>query len=664
MVHFETITFPAAELGALNPMPDIRNVSYIHAGYEMTDKVTPQERRYLGKGMIPTMLPYRLQDGYDREKKPRAFQAAVVENDHVRAVFLPELGGRLWSLFDKDHQKELLYVNPVFQPGNLGLRNAWFSGGVEFNVGIKGHNPLTCSPMHAAIDKTPEGDVLRLYEFERIRGVAYSISAWVGKDSPTLTLRCRIENLSDETKHMYWWSNIAVPETPGTRVIVPAQESFLSFYNANHYVLDKTQIPMSDGMDVSYPTHIPSSRDFFYKIPENEHKWIAAANEEGYGLLQCSTRRQMGRKLFVWGMGQGGRHWNEWLSQEGSAYIEIQAGLAHTQLEHIPMEAGATWTWQEAYTLLEGDPKTLHGDYAQAVQAVEDYMLARVGDPDALTFPKDGDVTQTQLMASGSGWGELQEQLTQKRLSETLIFPRVEDDETAAWRQLLEHGTFPCPSPMQEPAGYVSDRAWLERLEAMEEQNWYSLLHIGVIRYALYTYGEGSIEAAQEAWEQSYDRCANPWALRNLAMLYKNEYHQSEKAHELLLAAFELKRDCRALAIELAGQLVSDGSDALWLELAKKLPPELRDCGRLRLHEAIALLHLDRLEEAAQILNADFVMPDVKEGELSVSHYWFELYRRLYAKECGAAYDPQNEALIRAADEKYPLPKALDFRMH
>ena len=268
MVHFEKLVIPAASLGPMNPMPDIKNVSYIHAGYEMTDKVAEEEKKYIGKGMIPTMLPYRLQDGYDREKKPRAFQAAVVENDHVRAVFLPELGGRLYSIYNKDERKELLYVNPVFQPGNLGLRNAWFSGGVEFNVGIKGHNPLTCSPVFAAVDQTPEGEVLRLYEFERIRGVAYSVSAWVREDSPTLYLRCRIENRTDETKYMYWWSNIAVPETPGTRVIVPAERSFLSFYNADHYILDKTAIPMADGVDVSYPAHIPSSRDFFYQIPK------------------------------------------------------------------------------------------------------------------------------------------------------------------------------------------------------------------------------------------------------------------------------------------------------------------------------------------------------------------------------------------------------------
>ena len=40
---------PAASMGNLNPMPDIKNVSYIHAGYEMTDKIDEEEKKYTFK---------------------------------------------------------------------------------------------------------------------------------------------------------------------------------------------------------------------------------------------------------------------------------------------------------------------------------------------------------------------------------------------------------------------------------------------------------------------------------------------------------------------------------------------------------------------------------------------------------------------------------------
>lgn len=659
MIKIESIRIPAADLGKLNPMPDIKNVSYIHADYDLTSNVQEDEKQNIGKGKIPTILPYLLQDGYDRAKAPRDFKAAVLENAHLRAVFIPELGGRLWSLYDKDQQRELLYVNPVFQPGNLGLRNAWFSGGVEFNVGIKGHNPLTCSPLWCAVDQTEAGEVLRLYEYERIRGVVYSVSAWIPEDGNTLYLHCKIENTSNESKYMYWWTNIAVPETARTRVIVPADEAFLTFYNADRYVIDKAPIPVFDHTDVSYPADIATSRDFFYKIPSQEKKWIAAVEGDGVGLLHCSTRELLGRKLFVWGKSNGGRNWNEWLSEENSAYVEIQAGLAYTQMEHIPMPANTVWEWTEAFTALQASPDALHGDYTEAVETVQQYIVERMGDPDKLSFPDESTVISSQIVAEGSGWGHVEERIRGARISGQFQFPQTQDEETALWTAFLNSGEFPAEPIQQMPVSYVTGNFWLQKLEQLPEQNWFSLLHLGVIRYA-----KGDKAGAQKAWEASIQKQPSPWAYRNLSMLYKNEQFNMEKARELILEAFALKKDCPTLCIEVAMQLTADGGDALWLDIFSKLPAQLQAVGRLRMYKAVAHIHLGQLEEATKILNSDFVLDDIKEGELSVSHYWFELYRRLYAKETGTVYDEKDTAFIAAADTKYPLPKKLDFRMH
>lgn len=658
MIKFESFTLPAADLGEQNPLPDIKNVSYIHADYELTSAIDEQEKRHIGKGMIPTLIPYRTQDGYNRDKRMRSFRTAVLENDHIRAIFVPELGGRLWSLYDKDLERELLYVNPVFQPGNLALRNAWFSGGVEFNVGIKGHTPLTCSPMYVSVDETDTGEVLRLYEYERIRGVVYSISAWLPDDANTLYIRCRIENADDAWKDMYWWSNIAVPETPNTRVIVPSREAFRCFYNADHYVLDKQTIPYQDDTDVSFPANIPSSRDFFYKLPETSSKWIAATERDGKGLLQCSTARLIGRKLFVWGQSTGGRHWNEWLSEKGSSYIEIQAGLAHTQLEHIPMPARTTWEWVEAYTALDCDPNKLYGDYNGAINTVNDYVKKRVGDPNALTFPTDNSIRHSRSISVGSGWGTLEELSRGERIS-SLVFSNKTDPEIAPWLQLLEHGTFPCPDPNDPPVSYVRGAAWADRLRTLPKQTWHSQLHLGVILYA-----EGDLDGARKAWESSVSLCPSAWGYRNLAMLHKNELNDVKTGAELLLTAFSLKPNCRALCVEVASLLTESGRDEEWLSLYETLSDSLKANSRLRLFRAIALIHTDRPEQAAEIVNQNFILPDIKEGELSVSAVWFDLYRRLYAKECGVIYDPNNAKLIAAADEKYPLPRSLDFRMH
>ena len=123
------IKIRASNLGALNPMPDIKNVSYIHAGFEAKPSMSEEEKRYLGKGMVSTMLPYLLQDEYNRDKKEQEVNVVILENENLKATFLPDYGARLWSLFDKKQNKELLYVNSVIQLCNLALRNAWVSGG-------------------------------------------------------------------------------------------------------------------------------------------------------------------------------------------------------------------------------------------------------------------------------------------------------------------------------------------------------------------------------------------------------------------------------------------------------------------------------------------------------------------------------------------------------
>jgi uncharacterized protein HemY len=104
---------------------------------------------------------------------------------------------------------------------------------------------------------------------------------------------------------------------------------------------------------------------------------------------------------------------------------------------------------------------------------------------------------------------------------------------------------------------------------------------------------------------------------------------------------FELRRvPDRGLTTDLAKTLTASGNDEKWLEIFDKLPKELKDRARLQLYSAIALVNLGRREEAKKYINEDFEMPDVKEGELSVSAVWASVY----------------------GDEK-PLPDKLNFKM-
>ena len=679
MIQFDTITLPAAELGSLNPFPDILNNTYIHAGYEMTGRVTAEDAENIGKGMIPTMLPYLTQDGYSRKREEKKIPAVILENKYLRAVFLPSLGGRLWSLTDLEHHRELLYVNPVFQPCNLALRNAWFSGGVEFNVGIKGHNPFTCSPLFARVSRDAAGnEVLSLYEFERIRGVTFSVNAWLPENSRILFVKNVIENTAPTSTYMYWWTNMAIPKTPGTRILVPTERSFVSFYQEDHYVLDVTDIPKALGTDVSYPSNMNRSLDFFYQLPDAAQKWIASADEAGSGLLHFSQSLLRGRKLFLWGQGNGGKHWGEFLAgaepHSGEGYLEIQAGLARTQLEHFVMPGNSTLQWTECFAALNASPKALHGDWNEAQKAVEHALSEYTGGKTAdeflqERFPDLTSLRDEKMLYAGSGWGALE-----NRVRKELRLPPIsrlfscweseQTSETAFWDGLLR-GKLPASDPLADPAGYMNQLPyqngfWEEKLRLATERDGQNSVLLN--QYGVTLYASGKKEEAETCW-QTAARLGDPFALRNLAVYRFNEQGKTEDACRTIEQAVEILPAHLRLAREYASILCGCGDERQaerFLSRFAEFPASIREDGRMKLWKIRALLILGKTDEASVLLSPDFTVADIKEGELSMSALWFEIHARKLAEERGIS---RAEALP-LAKQAFPLPYTLDFRMH
>lgn len=675
-----TYTMPAALLGPENPLPDLKSVADAHAKIEIDDTtVGKEESQYMGWGRVNTILPYTIQDGYDRNRVPRDFKAFVLENEHLRAIFLPGLGGRLWSLFDKDAGRELLHVNPVFQPCNLALRNAWISGGVEWNVGIIGHTPFTVDDMACQQltlnDGTP---VLRMFQYERVRHLFYRIETFLPDGARELYVRVRIDNATDEDTAVYWWSNMAVNEGSDVRVIVPAKKAFRYGYGGK---LAKVPVPYMTAeadklrgeaarlarenggtldWDITKTTTLPQSMDFFFDVPQDVRPFIAAPGGDGYGMCQTSTGELRGRKLFVWGMGTGGRHWQEFLSQPDSAYIELQAGLAKTQLEHLPMKGGESISWLESYGAVQADPSLVHGkDYAAAVASVADALEAarpaHVLEELHAKVKRELDGQNGEAIHSGMGFARAEKQLLGERFSTaglSLDAMRL-DEQEKPWMELAEKGTLPCPEPEREPLSYQTGAAWEAALEAAIENggadHWYGHYQLGVMYAA-----RGNDKAAAEAFEHSLSCARNAWALRCLAVL-EDRGGDSRRAAELLCEAAE-RSPIRPLAVEALEMLAKTEQYGQMLTLINVLPEEIRSQGRIRTFEILALLRTEHYDEAQALLMGDIVLTDVREGDVLLTDLWFELMAR---KERGSG----DEESIAWAHEHLKPPKHLDFRM-
>ncbi|MEU7316412.1 DUF5107 domain-containing protein [Streptomyces sp. NPDC007083] len=664
-VRRSTRTLPAAPLGPENPLPALlpRGEAHVLDGAERA-ALPPEMARQVGYAPLRSVLPTRVLDGYGRQRTPTALETIVLENARLRAAVHPGLGGRLASLFHKPTGRELLYTNPVFQPADFALNGAWFSGGVEWNIGATGHTTLSCAPLHAARVPAPGGDgaMVRLWEWERLRDTPFQVDLWLPEESDFLYVGARIRNPHHRTVPVYWWSNIAVPESPGTRVLAPAEESW---YFAYERTLRRIPVPEWEGVDLTYPLGSRFPADYFHEVPARSRKWIAALDEAGQGLVQTSTDLLRGRKLFVWGAGPGGRRWQEWLSEPGTpGYVEIQAGLARTQLEHLPLEAGGEFAWLEAYGPLGTDPETVHGaDWAAARAHTEERLESALPRgaveeayaawrPCADVAPEGGPADG--WLASGSGWGALEVERGGFTLPGTPFPPETMGEEQRPWTALLHTGTLPGGPDHLPPGPTLVAPEWRELLESADADPNSAVAgaasrrevdyHLGVAQWHA-----GDRSQAVRSWERSLEQGARWFALRCLAVADRQEGNGARAAERCLAAVHDARERLApsdplaeaaltALAAEAVEALLAQDRAQDAEQVLAILSRQQQERGRCRLLRARVLLAQGDTAGARALFEAGFEVEDLREGEEVLSDTW-------------------------AALTSDPLPARYDFRM-
>lgn len=643
---FGTKTMKGPRLGGASEFPAIREP----IKSTIRSKLDEDDGLFINYGMLGDSLPFTMQDNYDTEPIDQTFSTAVLENSHLRATFVLDLGARLWSLYDKDAGRDLITDNPEFRPKNLAIRNAWFAGGIEYNVGRRGHDDQTCSPRFAAELKDDDGTpVLRIYEFDRNQAVPFQLDYYLPENSKFLFARMRIMNINDTVVPMYWWSNIAVRQVEGARVVVPCFDTFANTYNAGSHYISKIKLPDGDGYDGTYPTNFPCARDYFFHIPDGVRKYETVVFPDGYGFLFASTSRLKGRKLFVWGQGQGGRHWQRKLMGSDEDYLEIQGGVGYTQQECVPMPPRTTWEWLEAYGAVNTEPAKVFGDWPTAVgsvsQVVDDILPADFLEAELARTRKTFAKREGTVRFRGSGWGALEEQRLGRRLVDYLDFGQPQEEQ-ADWTALLKTGTMPADGA---PSGYMIQAEWRPLLAAAPAGNWKVLCS-----QALYAIRDHDFEKALQLAERSCQCRETPWNTFVRASV-KRLLGDREQALQELVAVVKNYPDHAPLAKEALKIMIEQKADPqIMLDVIAALTPNVQQRPMVIYCQAYALAHQGHLDEAENLILADdgLEIPDIREGECSIS----DLY--IFIQQERARLKGET---LAAADVKVPFN--IDLRM-
>ncbi len=201
----------------------------------MTYEVAPPDRNPMFlenrvyQGSSGKVYPLPFHDRIEETPVERAWDALHIENEFLRVMILPELGGRVHVAVDKTNGYDFIYRQDVIKPALVGLAGPWVSGGIEFNW-PQHHRPATCMPVDYDIEKHADGSQTLWCgdtdPMSRMKGM-HGICLHPGR--ALFEIKVRLFNRTEFTQTFLWWTNIA------TRV----HERYQSFFPPDvHFVAD------------------------------------------------------------------------------------------------------------------------------------------------------------------------------------------------------------------------------------------------------------------------------------------------------------------------------------------------------------------------------------------------------------------------------------------
>ncbi len=679
-IYSKTVTMDGALLKGENPLPYFK-AKERGSSCNFIEPFPEEKKELYGYETGPRILPYKKQDRYSRELKPMQFKGIILENDKLKATFLPELGGRLISLWNKDQQRELLSRNPVFRPANLAIREAWFSGGIEWNVGHVGHAFHTCSSVFAAKVASEGEEFLRIYDFDRSKGVFWQIDFHLPQGAEMLYAYTKITNLNPQKTSMYWWTNIAVDQTEDLRVFSSTQEVIyidpLGMASNQHgYGYDTMPyLPSSPNIDSSYPARITFADEYFFQNPKQKSYYEVAAYGDNHLFFDMSTDPLRYRKMFCWGTHKGGNHWQDFLSDGKTRYVEIQAGISPTQMHGTIMDECSTFQWLQGFGSTQMDAETyLCQDYATAFNAIAKKIAEVSPESDFLAkeehFAQSVSCKPLEILHMGSGFGALELARLDSVSSSSsdvrddyrdllvgLPFPTSSiGAEQYPWLELLHKGVITPIEPEQIPPSWMVQDLWKPLIEkslnTSEGRNWYALLHAGVVAYE-----NDQREQAVAYWEESVALQPSAWAYRNLAIASKDQGNHGESI-DCMRKAIALNPPDVAFAEEYL-LLLRDAQkyEEAW-ECFSGLPESFQQYERIRITAGVVAMALGNIAFVESLFDREYAV--IREGETTLSDLWFELKGRKLADQEGKAY---SDEFRKRAEAMYEIPEEFDFRI-
>ncbi|GLQ99271.1 DUF5107 domain-containing protein [Dyella mobilis] len=273
------------------------------------------------------VYPYSMREDVRSSETVHNWRAVFLENEYIKCTVLPDLGGHIYTCIDKLNGQPMFYANPTLKKALIGYRGAWSAFGVEFNFPVS-HNWVSLSPVDYAFSSAADGSAsVTVGNRDRVYGMEWTVQLILRPGSTVLEERVTLTNRSDLRHRFYWWNNAGVQVWDDSKIWYPTP------FTAAHGFADVDTWPVNaKGVDLSLVANhkdgpvsrfVYGSREPFMGI-YHPHTDAGVVHYANYSDLPA-------KKIWSWGEDAAGLAWRKALSDNDSAYAEVQAGLFRNQ---------------------------------------------------------------------------------------------------------------------------------------------------------------------------------------------------------------------------------------------------------------------------------------------------------------------------------------------
>ena len=290
-----------------------------------------EKRVYQGSSGV--VYPHPVIEKILDEKVDKEWNAVFLENQYLKIMILPELGGRVQMAYDKTKERHFIYYNQVIKPALVGLTGPWISGGLEFNW-PQHHRPSTFEPVDHCIEENADGSVtVWCSEVERMFRTRGMAGFTLHPDKAYLEIKVKLLNRTDFPQTFLWWANPAVKVNDHYQSVFPPDVNAVF----DHGKRDVSEFPIakgtyykvdySPGTDISRYKNIPVPTS--YMAVNSKYNFVGGyENDTKGGLLHVANHHvSPGKKQWTWGHSDFGQAWDRNLTDEDGPYIELMCGV-------------------------------------------------------------------------------------------------------------------------------------------------------------------------------------------------------------------------------------------------------------------------------------------------------------------------------------------------